>query len=93
MKGVLLVVLYSVSASLLEVVISMFAAPTTAKVLTWLTPYVLIGDMGRGSLAMVYPRGHCPACGDLRSDSPRHPNALGSAGARSHGGRGMKLAF
>ncbi len=36
------------------VVISMFAAPATAKVLTLLTPYVLIGDMGKSAVSPLF---------------------------------------
>jgi hypothetical protein len=45
MKGILILALYNAAAGLLGLVISVIASPATARVLSLLMPYALLGDM------------------------------------------------
>jgi hypothetical protein len=53
-KGFLFLVLYNAAVSLVGLVISVVSAPATAKVLTLLTPYMLIGEMDKPDIPSAF---------------------------------------
>jgi ABC-type transport system involved in multi-copper enzyme maturation permease subunit len=54
MYGILFLLLYNAAVGLLGLVVSVFSSPTATKVLTLLTPYVLIGEMEKPTIPPAF---------------------------------------
>jgi multisubunit Na+/H+ antiporter MnhC subunit len=54
MKGILILILYNAAVSLVALVISVIAAPATAKMMRLLTPYVLMSEMEKPDIPPAF---------------------------------------